>query len=210
MAAVSMAAIFTIVIAGWYLFRIESTDDRNLSREEPKQEILHDTVGQTRKTDALNVEQLREALPGFFEPVRVFDAMVLRSAERSIPEENYILASGLYNEHKYNQAARILEGLDRNGSFRDQDSIASLRYYLGHCYLNSGMATGDSVGLLKAVRTFKLIGRDSQYFYDARWYQSIALLKAGRIGEARSLLDSLLSNNYFRSGKVIALRNLLK
>lgn len=108
-------------------------------------------------------------VPPKSEPVR---------SEQSALEMKFSQASGLFEHQEYVLAQQLLEEIISNRP----DYIKAI-FYLGHCYL----MTNDTE---KSIQLFqKIIDHgDNIFVYEARWYQSLAYVKAGQIESAKESL----------------------
>ena len=58
-----------------------------------------------------------------------------------------------------------------------------------------------------AVSAFQKVSKQSPHYNDSRWYEALALIKAGKTAEGKRILTDLLKAGYYRSGEVKSLND---
>jgi len=95
-------------------------------------------------------------------------------------EENWKKAITAYKKDDFVQSATLIEKVIQQGKAKEEQY-----YYLGLSYLYQ-----DKEMASKAIQNFDKV-QDSLYLEAAQWYKSLALIKLGKIKEAKGLLLQL-------------------
>jgi len=180
--------------------------DSILKKEEiPEKQYAHrvtkaDTI--ERELKALD----RELLACADDIPSTMEYMELRSVS-SEANGLFIEAARKYNARDLDGCILILNQLIRDQAFKDQDTLDKIRYYLGNSYLSKGFQPGGHKWLNAAVSAFQKVSKQSPHYNDSRWYEALALIKAGKTAEGKRILTDLLKAGYYRSGEVKSLND---
>lgn len=109
----------------------------------------------------------------------------------------------------YDSCIIILEKIMDENIITDKDTLNMIRYYLGNSYLKEGINTDSNEKIEKALRAFKAIDPQNEYYLPSKWFSALAYMKLGNSDESLRLCDSLANVNYSRMGNVEVLRDSL-
>ncbi len=134
--------------------------------------------------------------------------MQLRS-ESSAATDLYIKAADKFGNHDYDSCAIIFTGLLRSNAFTSGDTLNEINYYLGIIYMTKGFNKPRQNMLKAALNHFGKVGTGSPYYNDSKWYSALSEIRLGNRSKGKMILDSLIQNNYLRSGEVMKLNGKL-
>ncbi|NVO19569.1 MAG: hypothetical protein HXX13_07705 [Bacteroidetes bacterium] len=132
---------------------------------------------------------------------------------RSETSEGYDLfvdAADKYNKKDYNGTILLMNKLVRGRYFTSGDTLNTLYFYLGNSYLTKGFEKPAAKLLKSALANYSKVSENSIYYKDARWYSALVFVKLGEKNKGLKILDSLLHDQYLRSGNVLKFKQLLK
>ncbi|MBP6871999.1 MAG: hypothetical protein KBC43_08330 [Bacteroidales bacterium] len=109
----------------------------------------------------------------------------------------------------YKGCISILQPLVDANAFTTRDTLDIVNYFLGSCYLKTGIDEDNAEKVTLALAAFNRISPEFEKYPDVRWYVALASLKLGLNDESFRLADSLVRANYLRMGDVELLRDSL-
>ncbi len=134
--------------------------------------------------------------------------MQLRS-ESSTATDLYIKAADKFGNHEFDSCAIIFTGLLRSNAFTSGDTLSEINYYIGIIYMTKGFNKPHHTMLNAALHHFGKVGTGSPYYNNSRWYSALTEIRLGNKSKGKMILDSLIQNNYLRSGEVMKLNGRL-
>jgi hypothetical protein len=115
----------------------------------------------------------------------------------------------LYNKTRYTSCIIYLNDLLKRKSFKNQDTLSIIQYFLGNSYLSRGLMHDHPGDFKLSLQAFSMVGRQSKHFEQSRYCYAIALAGSGKFKESVRLVDSLYQFPSFRIQKIKNLRDSL-
>ena len=214
--ATAIASMVIIVGFGWFLFKPGNPEMLvGDSLKQPVKNDQHFVLEQPpvqKDEKAINEEihsRVNDLLAAVFTFATKFDYSMTRG-ETTVATDSFILAADKYNQKKYDSCRLILKGLLQRNSFSNADTISEINYYLGNCYIITGMNKNNNDLIKLALQSFQRIGPQSHLFRQAQWYSVFALAKLGQTKDGLRLCDTLIKARFLDHGKVKLMRDSLQ